>query len=160
MSEPSPVEKRRNASGIQQLERYRKAKEALEEQDQRAKAYLEMTRANVEQDLAPLREEVEAARASIEAFVREENGGEKYKVPGLGTAYLSSRRQTKVLDLQAFLEAVHDYTGGQVEQLYDDPKPNSAACKKYAESWLSDEGELLPGVESEEVQTLNVRLGG
>ncbi len=144
--------------GINQLERYRAAKEALEEQEQRGKAYLEMVKANVEQDLAPLREEVEASRQSIEAYVREENGGEKFKVPGLGTAYFSRKRQTKIVDQEALLESAHSYYGGEIGFLYDEPMPNRAACKKFAESWLNDVGELVPGVESEEVETLNVRL--
>lgn len=145
--------------GIQQLERYRKAKDALEEQEQRGRAYMEKVKADVEQDLAPLREEVEESRRSLEAFVREENGGEKFKCPGLGTAYLTRKRQTKIVDEDAFEEAIRaDLDPDDVDALFDH-RLNLSRAKKAAEELIEQTGEIAPGVESEEVETLNVRLG-
>lgn len=143
---------------ISNLRAFRRVKARLEEQRERGRMLLAQIEAEIAQDLAPLEREMEALRVSMQTYIAGHNGGEKFKVPGLGTAYIQSRRRVRIVDMEAFLNAVHAYTGGRVDHLYDEPKPNAAACKKYAENWVSDEGEILPGVESEETETLSVRL--
>lgn len=148
------------SSGVEQLDRLRKCKEVLEEQEARGKEYLEKVKHDVEQDLAPLREEVEGARLSVEAFIREENNGEKFRCPGLGTAYLTKRLSTKIVDEKMFAESARTKISyEELESLYAPPKLLVSDAKKFAEAVLKEDGELLSGVESEEVESLTVRFG-
>lgn len=145
---------------IGSMKRYRAAKERLEEQAEIGRQYVESVKADVEQDLEPLRREVEAARSSIEAFIREENGGEKFKVPGLGTAFLSKRRKVCVVDEGEFLKAYRqrEAEGGDPERYLYEYKLVPARVKTAAERVLEEDGEIPPGVEAEQVETLSVRL--
>ena len=139
--------------------RLQNAKDALEREEEIGKRVIEQVRANIEADLAPRRQEIEDCRRSIEAFIRQ-NGYPTFKAPGLGTAYIASRRQTRVVDLEAFRVHLRSESPEDLATLYNEPVLNKTRCKKFAENVMKETGELMPGVESEEVETLTVRLSG
>lgn len=146
---------------ISNLRSYRQVKAKLEEQRERARMLLAQVEAEIAQDLAPLEREMEALRASMRAFIAEHNDGGNFKVPGLGSAYIQSRRQTKVVDEDSFVAEVRSmYSEEDAAALYDEPRFNLSRGRKFAEAVLKDTGEILPGVESEETQALTVRLSG
>ena len=128
--------------------RLQSAKDALEQEEQLGKRVIEQVRANVEADLAPRRQEIEDCRRSIEAFIRQT--GVKFKAPGLGTAYIAKKRRTSVADEEAFREwADQSLSPEMVEEIYPAIFQRGVA-NKYVSRFLDENGELLPGVESEE----------
>lgn len=133
-----------------------KARQAeLDEAKERGRAYVEQVREAVAQDLRPLEEAVEAARWNVEVLIRDHNGGQKFRVPGLGTAYLQRRRAFKVVDPEALARSVGE---AERQRLYDPPKINTGRAKSFAQSVFNEDGQILPGVETEEVESLSIRF--
>lgn len=146
---------------ISMMRRLAEAKKHQEEQKSRANRYLEQIRTEIAEDLAPLEEEIERARQSIRAYLIEERGGESFRVPGLGSAGIQHRRQTRIVDEEKFVVEIRtNYSEEDAASVYDEPRFNAGRAKKLAESILKEYGEILPGTESEEIQTLTVRLSG
>lgn len=146
---------------IAMMRRLAEAKKHHEEQKARAAKYLEQIRAEIAEDLAPMEREIEWTRQAIRAYLIEERGGESFKVPGLGSAGITRRRQTKIVDEEKFIAEVQtQFSEEDAASVYDEPRFNQSKAKKLAEDLLREYGEILPGVESEEVQTLTVRLSG
>lgn len=132
------------------------AKRMLSEREGRAKKHLEMVKHNIVEDLAPLREEVEALKESLRNFITEENGGKAFNVPGLGTAYVQKRSKVQITDEEEFAE----YFQGQdseVRSMVSDPaKFNRAKARQYALG-LAESGEMVPGSELIEQASLVFR---
>lgn len=145
---------------IAMMRRLAEAKRHLEEQKARAAKYLEQIKTEIAEDLAPMEREIEWTRRAIRAYLIEERGGESFKVPGLGSAGITRRRQTKIVDAEAFVKSVRDANPDALASLYDEPKLSLTKSKKYAESVLHEVGEIIPGTDTEEIQTLQVRLSG
>ena len=144
--------------------RYQSAKDALEQEQEIGRRVIEKVRANVETDLEPRRREIEDCRRSIEAYIRQNNGA-KFKAPGLGSAYFSKRKSVMVRDPDAFedwFNGLNDQSPewDRINQLLFPVKFSVTGAKKLAEEEIKESGEVLPGVEYEEVETLNVRLSG
>ena len=144
--------------------RYETAKTALEQDQEIGRRVMERVRANVDADLEPRRREIEDCRRSMEAYIHQ-NGGAKFKAPGLGSAYLSKRKNVRVVDEEAFenwFDALDEESEEwlDISQLLFPTKFSVAGAKKLAEQEIKESGEVLPGIEYEEVETLNVRLSG
>ena len=144
--------------------RYETAKTDLEQDQEIGRRVIERVRANVDADLEPRRREIEDCRRSMEAYIHQ-NGGAKFKAPGLGSAYLSKRKSIRVVDENSFetwIESLDetDPRWDEVHQAVYPAKFSAAGAKKLAEQEIKESGEVLPGIEYEEVETLNVRLSG
>ena len=142
---------------IRQMRILRAKQEELQEATKRGQQLIHQVTLDVAQDLDPLQHEVQDARVNLETMIRQENEGAKFKCPGLGTVYLSKRRRTTVVDQEAFIQAFDDKTDGASGNFYE-RKLVPSRVKQAAEGYLEEYGELLAGVESEEVETLNVRF--
>lgn len=141
---------------IRQLRRFGAAKAELEQARERGRAYVEQVRQEVEQGLVSYERELLEARASLEAFLHQENGGKKFSVPGLGTAFLRTTKQVNLTDLDAFLEA-YERDFGSTDAFYE-RKLSKSKVKTAAEGALQEHGQLLDGVEVREVTAVSVRL--
>lgn len=142
------------------LRAYRSALRALERAQGRAREYVRQVQEEIKQDLAPMEERVEGLRRSMEIFIREANGGKKFKVPGLGSAWTRTGVNATITDLDAFDLYMRGQPVGEREQLLDEPKLNKTKVKYYAKVAKEKDGEIVPGVEVEEKTTLSVRLTG
>lgn len=142
---------------------YESAKQALEQEQEIGRRVIEQVKANVEADLKPRAEEIEYCRRSIEAYIRQNNGA-RFKAPGLGTAFLSRRKSVKVVDDDDFVEwfdaLPEEPFKDNVRELIFPTKFSASGAKKIAEQVLTEDGEILPGVSYEELETLTVRLSG
>ncbi len=141
---------------IAQMKRYRALKQAQESQKQRAKEYLEQVKAEIEEDMRPLEEQIEAARRSMLAFLTEHNGSNKFRVPGLGTAFTQHRVSVKIEDETAFDASLNDAERAQVFE----SKLNQSRAKALVAGSYEDDGEIRPGCEVEEKETLAGKLSG
>lgn len=146
---------------IRNLRRYRELKGRLEQAEERGRRYVEQVKAEVEQDLVALRTEVDFLKEGFEVYIKEYNGGENFKVPGLGTAFVQRRRTAKVADEQKFgLYVLNAYPARYDAVFVAQPdKLNKKEADKLVKAALED-GEILPGVEVEEAEALAVRLTG
>lgn len=139
---------------IETMRRYRAARADHEHRKERAEEYLRQVKAEIEQDLRAGEERLERMRASMLAFVTECNGGQKFSVPGLGTATTTTRTRVEIVDEARFLDALPE---GEREALFD-RKLNLSRAKAAARSAEEEDGEELPGVATERVTSLSVRL--
>lgn len=137
------------------IKRYRKATLNLGEMKERGKEYLEQVKAEIEQDLEGARAELDASKESLRILLKQ-SGENNYRVPGLGTAYFVRGRRTRVVDEDAVVAALSSM--GRYSPDFWDTTINKRNVKEAAEKVLKEEGELLEGMESEEVETLAVRL--
>lgn len=138
---------------VQQIRRYKRYKDELEEQRHRGKEYIKQVRAEVEEDLKPLEERTEALEQSLINFVELENSGRSYRVPGLGTAYTTDRTRVRISDREAFEASLGD---AEQTELYD-RKLNESRAKAYAADCYGEDGEIVPGIEIEPYKSFAVR---
>ncbi len=141
---------------IAQMRRYRSLKKAREQQKERAREYLDQVKAEIEADMRPIEEEIETARHSMLAFVREVNAGRKFRVPGLGTAFTQHRVSVKIEDEEAFTASLDEAERASVYET----KLNPSRAKALAQGSYEADGETRPGCEVEEKDTLAVKLSG
>ena len=136
---------------------YREARREREEAEENGAAYVAQVREEVKQDLAPMREREERLREAMLVFVREHNGGSSFRVPGLGTAHKQRRTNTTIADPGALVAHLEANDPEALEALYD-RKLNEGRAKKLAEASAKEDGELLPGAETEERESLVVKF--
>lgn len=141
---------------VSQMRRYRELKKAHERQKERAKEYLEQVKAESEADMRPLEEQIEAARQSMLAFLIEHNSSNKFRVPGLGTAFTQHRTWVNIADEDAFTASLDDAERGRVFEL----KLNTSRAKALVQGSFESGGEIRPGCEVEGKETLAVKLSG
>ncbi len=153
---PESTEIHSSEQMIENLRRYRALKRELEEEKERARAYLEQVRAEIEQDLAPLEEHIERLRESMSRYITVHNGGEKFKVPGLATAYTQKRLSVEIADEEAFAASLDEQSR---EEVYE-KKLSQSRAKKLARVAYEADGEILSGCEVEQSESLGVRLTG
>lgn len=134
----------------------RDARVELEVAEERGREYLRQCKADVEADLDTLRARVNKLTEILTLFIEDENGGEKYNVPGIGTAYMTTRRTPKIVDEEAFVGHLQNTHPLLLERLYKKTLSASEA-KKHIQAALED-GEVLPGTDVEEKTSLSVRL--
>lgn len=127
----------------------------LKEEEERAKEYLAQCKAEVEQDLEPRRKAVEKLEEMLIIFLNEENGGEKYRVPGLGTVFTTHRTTPKIVDEDALAEAIEKRNPLKYSTITRTVIDRQKA-QKYAKEIL-EEGEVLPGIEVTETESLSFR---
>lgn len=145
-----------DADMIAAMRSYREAKADLEQRKERAAAYLEQVKAQIEADLAAGEEHLERLRSSMLTFLTEHNGGNKFAVPGLGTATTTTRTSVKISDEESFLASLPPE---RRDALYELKLSNSRA-KAAAKAAFEEDGEQLPGVEAGRITSLAVRLSG
>lgn len=145
---------------IESMRRYRAVKAELEEQAARGKEYIEQVKEEVAADLWPLEEELERLKDSMQTFIREERAGEKFRVPGLGTVFITVRRRTTVAQEGAFAAWATKHLSDEDLDCVFPRTFKKAAANTIAAGHLQKTGELLPGVEHEETESLSVRLSG
>ena len=136
---------------------YREAKREREAAEENGAAYVAQVREEVKRDLAPMREREERLREAMLVFVRERNGGSSFRVPGLGTAHTQRRTSTTIADPEALVAHLETNDPEALEALYD-RKFNEGRAKKLAETSMKEDGELLPGAETEERESLVVKF--
>lgn len=135
------------------MRRYAEAKEQLEEQEENGRTYVQMIQDEVKESLAPLKEDLEHARRSMEIFVSEHNGGKSFSVPALGTAYTQNRVIGRIAEPDEFLKAFERTDPEKAEALCD-RKLNASRARKEAEKAFREQGEILPGADVEQVTVL------
>ncbi len=140
---------------VAQMRRYKALKTAREQQKERAREYLDQVKAEIEADMRPIEEDIEHARLSMLAFITQ-NGGRKFRVPGLGTAFTQHRVSVKIEDEQAFTASLDDAERAQVFEI----KLNPSRAKALVQGSYEGDGEIRPGCEVEEKDTLAVKLSG
>lgn len=140
---------------IRWFKEYRDVRDELEDAEEKGKEYLRQCKEEVEADLEPLRQRAQKLDEMLTIFLNTENAGEKYKVPGIGTVYITRRRQLNINDEDTFLSNVPECDRHKVEKTVLD----KAEARKYLNRALL-EGEVLPGTELEEKETLSFRDGG
>lgn len=140
---------------IDQLRRHQSTRAELEELEERGKAYLRKVAADIDAGLAAQRKALEDSSRSLSNLLKQ-IGESKYRVPGLGTVFFQRRRKTEIIDKDALLEAFEERDDLDLEPAYD-RKLNTTTLKRMAEGRLQENGELLPGIESEVVETVVVR---
>ncbi len=140
---------------VAQMRRYRSLKKAREQQKERAREFLDQVKAEIEADMRPIEEEIEAARRSMLAFITQ-NDGRKFRVPGLGTAFTQHRISVKIEDEEAFTASLDDTERAQVTET----KLNPSRAKALAQGSFEGGGEIRSGCEVEENDTLVVKLSG
>ena len=136
---------------------YREARREREEAEENGAAYVAQVREEVKRDLAPMREREERLRGAMLVFVREHNGGAPFRVPGLGTAHTQRHTATTINDPEALVEHLKRNDPEALVGLYD-RKLNEGRAKKLAEASAKEDGELLPGAETEERESLVVKF--
>lgn len=67
--------------------------------------------------MRPLKQAIERVRRSMLAYLTEHNGGRKFRVPDLGTAFTRSRLRIELADEEAFAASLHDHQREQGETL-------------------------------------------
>lgn len=139
---------------ITNMRLYAGRKAQLEEQRGRAKAYLQQVKDDIEEDLASLEAHLDSLKESMTIFVREHNAGKRFRVPGLGTAYLQKRGVVNIADEDKFQSALNDT---EREDIYEHRFVLSRA-RRIAERRIKEHGEVLPGVQYETSETLSIRL--
>ena len=141
------------------MRRYRRARQEREEAEANGAAYVAQVREEIKQDIAPMKEHEERLRGAMLVFVREHNGGGSFRVPGLGCAYLSTRRTVSIDDEKAFVERYTEAFGREsLERLYHPPKLNLALAKKEATRIIEEDGEILGGVGRTKSVSLSVKF--
>ncbi len=141
---------------IRALRRYRHLKAELEAERERGQELVRQVREEVEADLSPLTEHLERLRTSLENFLKEHHGAEKFRAPGLGTVYTQSRLKVSIDDQESFEAALDD---DQREAVYE-RKFSLSRAKKVLQAAYENDGELLPGCEVEHAESLCVKLSG
>ncbi len=143
---------RNTEAAIEAMHRFQNATKQLEEQREVARKYLEMVNSKIQEDLMALEEEIVNSRRSLEAFITQENDGKQFKVPGLGSAYLTTRRSLKI-NREEFIDAIAPVDSPRIyETKYSETK-----AKELAKEYL-DRGQLLNGVEQIETVSMSVRI--
>ncbi len=140
---------------VAQMRRYRSLKQAREQQKERARQYLDQVKAEIEADMRSLEEEIERARLSMLTFITQ-NGGRKFRVPGLGTAFVQHRISVRIEDEEAFTASLDDAERASVYEL----RLNPSRAKALVQSSYEGGAEIRPGCEVDEKQTLAVKLSG
>lgn len=141
---------------MQTLEQLSEVRAEREEAERAATEYLNHVRAKVEADLSGIREREEELRLALQHGILEHNNGKTFKVPGLGSATITRRKNLTVTDEEVFLTEYAERNGG-VEDLYDH-RLSRTRVKEAAKRALNEDGELLPGIEQTETDTLSVRF--
>lgn len=139
---------------IAAMRSYREARADLEQRKQRAARYLEQVQEEIKADLAADEEHVERLRSSMLTFLTEHNGGNKFNVPGIGTATTTTRTSVKISDEERFLASLPPEERDSLFEL----KLNNSRAKATAKAAFEDDGEQLSGVEAERMTSLSVRL--
>jgi hypothetical protein len=139
------------------MRRYRRARQEREEAEANGAAYVAQVREEVKQDLAPVKEHEERLRDAMLVFVREHNGGASFRVPGLGTAHTQSRCTTEILDRGELVRHLEAYDPDALAAIYD-AKLNDSRAKKLALARATEDGEVLPGTDTQKRETLVVKL--
>lgn len=137
------------------MRRYRAAKRAREEAEANGAAYLAQVREEVKQDLQPMKEQEERLREAMLVFVREYNAGASFRVPGLGSAHIQKRTVTEISDREVLVAHLEDREPETLAEIYD-RKISDSRAKKLAQTRLQEAGEVLPGTETAEKETLVV----
>lgn len=143
-----------DAAMIAAMRSYREARADLQQRKERAAKYLEQVEAEIKADLAADEEHVERLRSSMLTFLTEHNGGNKFNVPGIGTATTTTRTSVKISDQDAFLASLPPDRRDSLFEL----KLDNSRAKAAAKAALEKDGQQLPGVEAERVTSLSVRL--
>ncbi len=138
------------------MRRYKALKKTREQQKERAREYLDQVKAEIDADMRPIEEEIEHARLSMLAFISEVNAGRKFRVPGLGTAFTQHRISVKIEDEETFTASLDDAERAQVFEI----KLNPSRAKALVQGSYEGDGEIRPGCEVEEKETLAVKLSG
>lgn len=99
------------------MRRYRNLKRLQESQERHATECLKQVEAEIEEDMRPLEQAIERVRRSMLAYLTEHNGGRKFRVPDLGTAFTRSRLRIELADEEAFAASLHDHQREQGETL-------------------------------------------
>jgi len=157
--EPRDEEPRPPASEsemVSQMRRYRSLKKARVQQKERAREYLDQVKAEIDADMRPIEEQIEHSRLSMLAFISEVNAGRKFRVPGLGTAFTQHRISVKIEDEETFTASLDDAERAQVFEI----KLNPSRAKALVQGSYEGDGEIRPGCEVEEKETLAVKLSG
>ena len=134
----------------------RDSRETLKEEEERGKEYLAQCRAEVEQDLEPRRKAIEKLEEMIAIYLKEENGGEKYKVPGIGTVFLTHRTTPKIVDEDVLGETIKEWNPLAYETMTS-VKLDRKKAQAFANKFLKGDGLIMPGIEVTETESLSLR---
>lgn len=139
------------------MRRYRAAKRGREEAEANGAAYLAQVREEIKQDLQPMKEKEERLREAMLVFVREHNEGASFRVPGLGSAHTQKRTVTEISDRDILIAHLEQHEPEALANLYD-RKVSDSRAKKLVQARLQEDGEVLPGTETAEKETLVVKF--
>ena len=126
-----------DAAMIMAMRSYREAKAELDQRKERAAAYLDQVKRQIEADLAAGEEHLERLRSSMLAFLTGHNGGKKFSVPGLGCATTATRTSVRISDEKRFLASL---TPEQRDSLFELKLSNSRA-RAAAKAAFEEDGE-------------------
>lgn len=138
------------------LKNLREAREELEEAEADAKEYRKQVSAEIEADLEPMRALVGKLQDMLLLYIKHENDGKKIKVPGLGTATIRHDKRAKIVDEDAFFAWASEQDSFDLDQ-YFPRKIATGHANALARDTLNGYGELLPGVEVEDKETISFR---
>ena len=153
---PDPAKLDRDAM-VGLMRRYRVARRAREEAEANGAAYVAQVREEVKQDLQPMKEQEERLREAMLVFVNEYNAGASFRVPGLGSAHTQKRTVTKINDQELLVAHLEEREPETLASLYD-KKISDSRAKKLAQARRQEAGEILPGTETAEKETLVVKF--
>ena len=156
--EPPPIEPPLDRDAMVGLmRRYRAARRAREEAEANGAAYVAQVREEVKQDLQPMKEQEERLREAMLVFVREYNAGASFRVPGLGSAHTQKRTVTEISDRELLVTHLEQHEPQALVGLYD-RKISDSRTKQLVQTRLQEGGEVLPGTETDEKETLVVKF--
>ena len=147
------IETSQVVSWVKQLAEMR---EELATAEERGKEYLAQCKADVEQDLQPRRDAIAKLNEMLTIFLKEENGGKKYAIPGLGTVYLTNRTTPKIVDETVLAQEIQArnplaYTAMQITSI------DRSKAQKFANGILKETGEAIPGIEVTHTEAVSFR---
>jgi hypothetical protein len=142
---------------IAKLYRLRRVREELKQDEARSKAYLKMVKDRVEADLKAKKTQRENLEREIRDLLIHENNGEKYRVPGLGTAFIAKRTRIEIENADALLDYIDQKTDLTVEEFLKPVETDEAKLKRFAKEKV-DEGEIVPGIVIEPTEGLQARF--
>ncbi len=141
---------------VRWMKELREAREELEENTERGKEYLRQCKEEVYDDLDLQQQHVEKLEQMLTIFINEEHGGAKYKVPGIGTVFTTKRRTPKIIDEEQLIESIEARNPLKLITMTS-TKLDRAKAQKYANEHMKETGEVLPGIEITETESLSLR---